>query len=66
MVELTPPLRSQSGRTGIFVAKLGIEGIPESPPASLLSMLPGGANSRKKVHIVLIELEAVEWAGMRL
>ena len=65
MVELIPLLRSLSGQTGIFVAKPGIAGIPESPPASLLSMLPDGANSRKKVHIVLIELESDEWARMR-
>lgn len=59
MVELTPLLRSQSGQTGIFVAKPGIGGIPESLPTSLLALLPDGTNSRKKAHIVLIELEAV-------
>ena len=54
MVELIPLIRSQSGQTGIFVAKPGIDGITESPPTSLLSTLPDGVKSRKKVQIVLI------------
>ena len=70
-VELISLLRSQSGQTGIFVARSGIEGIMDvsmvyqSPSASLLSVLPDGTNSREKVQIVLIELEAAEWVRMR-
>ena len=70
-VELIPLIRSQSGQTGIFVARPGIEGIMDvkmfyrPPPASLLSVLPDGTNSREKVQIVLIELEAADWVRMR-
>ena len=56
MAERILVIRIQSGQTGIFVARPSIEGVTNSPPASLLSMLPAAANSRKKVQIALVNV----------
>ena len=49
----------------MFAAKLGMDGIAESPPVAALSNFPDGDRCRKKVTFALIELDGSEWSRLR-